>query len=110
MRHHLLTFRFLALLVALTLLTARVGQFSHEALIGPIQNFFSNKDQIVEHGIKKAPVFCKTKTGAEIYSPAPGAELLHPFLPGLPALQALCSDRAPAGVTPEIFIPPEFFG
>lgn len=109
MRFHL-TFQIVVLVVVMTLLTARVGQFTHEALFAPIQNFLSQKDQIAGDGVKKAPVFCKTKTLPELFSPMENPKLLPPSPSNTSVSRTSFSGRAPEGICKEIFIPPEVLG
>lgn len=110
MRHHLLTFRVLALLVLLALVTARIGTVSRSSFVAPLQNYFSNKDQITGDGVKKSSVFCKTKTLPEVLPPVEEGELLPPFPPELTIPGTALSGAAPEGIGREIFIPPERLG
>lgn len=106
MRRPTLWIKILALSLALVLLTIRIGSFSKETFVQPVQDVIFQTAKISEETTKQKPSALKPKraTGEVVAS---ASQLLTPFYPMLTRLIPCLPYQALPEVYLDIFIPPD---
>lgn len=98
--------KILAFSLVLILLTVRLGSFSQETFVQPVQDVIFQTAKVCEDDVKHKPSALKSKraTGEAVAS---ATQLLVQFFPLETRLMPCLSCQAPPEVYLDIFIPPD---
>lgn len=106
MRRLTFSSKFLALSLVLVLLTIRIGSFSQETFVQPVQDVIFQTEKISEETAKHKPSALKPKRAVG-EAVADGAQLLVQFFPLETRLTPCLPYQSLPEVYLDIFIPPD---
>jgi hypothetical protein len=99
-----------ALVLAVALLTLRMGAYTQEGFVEPIQNFISRTVLVTgEHSDQRLPFFKPKTSVADPVLFFRDTEILGEFHPSVSLLDPLPLFWRQVEVSSDIFIPPEIF-